>query len=125
MLYPDPVGFYQEFPVGIDKTIQCFSYYALDNNRRETKASRYLAKRIDELTGTEDAQLIAWCFEALQSSGYKGLILSDLESGVRVYHDMLHRVVPVVGLPQLPANGGMAEINRVLRDAIPPLPWGR
>jgi len=125
MLYPDLVGFYQEFPVGIDKAIQRFSYCALADERRETKVSRYLAKRIDELAGTEDTQLIARCFEALQSSGYKGLILSDLESGVRVYHDMLRQVVPVIGFAQPPANGGMAETNRVLRDAIPPLPWGR
>jgi phenylpropionate dioxygenase-like ring-hydroxylating dioxygenase large terminal subunit len=75
MLYPDLVGFYQEFPLGIDKTIQRFSYYALDDNRRETKISRYLAERIDKLTGMEDTQLIAWCFEALQSSGYKAYSL--------------------------------------------------
>ncbi len=89
------------------------------------KLSRYLAERIDKLTGMEDTQLIAWCFEALQSSGYKGLILSDLESGVRAYHDMLRQVVPVVGLEKPPVPGAMAETNKVLRDAIPPLPWGR
>ena len=125
MLYPDMVGFYQEFPVAVDKTIQRFSYYALDDERRETKLSRYLAERIDKLTGMEDTQLIAWCFEALQSSGYKGLILSDLESGVRAYHDMLRQVVPVVGLEKPPVPGALAETNKVLRDAIPPLPWGR
>jgi phenylpropionate dioxygenase-like ring-hydroxylating dioxygenase large terminal subunit len=125
MLYPDMVGFYQEYPVAVDKTIQRFSYYALDDDRRETKLSRYLAERIDKLTGMEDTQLIAWCFEALQSSGYKGLILSDLESGVRAYHDMLRQVVPVVGLEKPPVPGAMAETNKVLRNAIPPLPWGR
>jgi phenylpropionate dioxygenase-like ring-hydroxylating dioxygenase large terminal subunit len=125
MLYPDMVGFYQEVPVSVDKTIQRFSYYALDDDRRETKISRYLAKRIDELTGMEDTQLIAWSFEALQSSGYKGLILSDLESGVRYYHDMLRQVVPVVELAQPPGPGLMAETNRVMRTAIPVIPWGR
>ena len=39
--------------MGIDKTIERFAYYALDDSRRETKISRYLAKRIDELTGTK------------------------------------------------------------------------
>ncbi len=125
MLYPDMVGFYQEFPASVDKTIQRFAYYALDDGRRETKVSRYLAKRIDALTGMEDTQLIAWCFEALQSSGYKGLILSDLESGVRYYHDMLRQVVPVVGLEHPPSPGLMAQTNRILRTAIPPIPWGR
>ena len=69
MLYPDMVGFYQEYPVGINKTIQRFSYYALDDERRGTKLSRYLAERIDKLTGMEDTQLIAWCFEALAVFG--------------------------------------------------------
>jgi phenylpropionate dioxygenase-like ring-hydroxylating dioxygenase large terminal subunit len=125
MLYPDLVGFYQEFPVGIDKTIQRFSYYALPDKRRETRASRYLAKRIDDMTGVEDTQLIAWSYEALQSSGYKGLILSDLESGVRAYHDTLRQVTPVVQSQSAPVNGHMAELNRNLRKAAPPLPWGR
>lgn len=125
MLYPDLVGFYQEFPIGVDKTIQRFAYYGLPDARRETRVSRYLAKRIDDLTGAEDTQLIAWSYEALQSSGYKGLILSDLESGVRFYHDMLRQVLPVINLDQPPVGGHMAEINRDLRNATPPLPWGR
>ena len=125
MLYPDLVGFYQEFPTGVDKTIQRFAYYALPDARRETRASRYLAKRIDDLTGVEDTQLIAWSFEALQSSGYRGLILSDLESGVRTYHDTLRQVTPVVQSEQAPATGQLAEINRNLRNAAAPLPWGR
>jgi phenylpropionate dioxygenase-like ring-hydroxylating dioxygenase large terminal subunit len=125
MLYPDLVGFYQEFPLGVDKTVQRFAYYALPDARRETKISRYLAKRIDDSTGVEDAQLIAWSFEALQSSGYKGLILSDLESGVRFYHDMLRQVVPVINTDLSPTSGKMAEINRSLRLAVSPLPWGR
>ena len=125
MLYPDLVGFYQEFPVAVDRTIQRFCYYALPDARRETKVSRYLAKRIDDVTGMEDTQLIAWSFEALQSSGYKGLILSDLESGVRFYHDILRRVAPVVQLDQPPAGGTMAAVNQKLRQGASPLPWGR
>lgn len=125
MLYPDMAGFYQEFPLGVDRTVQRFAYYALDDGRRETKVSRYLALRIDAQTGMEDTQLIEWCFEALQSSGYKGLILSDLESGVRNYHDMLRQVVPVAGLEHPPSPGAMAETNRRLRSAIAPIPWGR
>ncbi len=125
MLYPDLVGFYQEFPTGIDSAIQRFSYYALPDERRETRASRYLAKRIDDVTGMEDTQLIAWSFEALQSSGFKGLILSDLESGVRYYHDMLRQVTPVVQSQQPPAGGTMADVNRNLRKAANPLSWGR
>jgi phenylpropionate dioxygenase-like ring-hydroxylating dioxygenase large terminal subunit len=124
MLYPDLVGFYQEYPTGIDGTIQRFSYYALPDARRETKVSRYLAKRIDDVTGMEDTQLIAWSFEALQSSGYRGLILSDLESGVRYYHDMLRQVMPVVQAEQPPNVGTMADVNRNLRKAAAPISWG-
>jgi len=53
------VGFYQEFPASVDKTIQRFAYYALDDGRRETKVSRYLAKRIDALPITRDYMMTA------------------------------------------------------------------
>jgi hypothetical protein len=38
---------------------------------------------------------------------------------------MLRQVVPVVGLEKPPVPGAMAETNKVLRGASPPLPCGR
>ncbi|MFO0993009.1 MAG: aromatic ring-hydroxylating dioxygenase subunit alpha [Hyphomicrobiales bacterium] len=122
MLYPDLIGFYQEYPVAIDKTVQRIAYYALDDDRREVRASRYLARRIDEITGAEDTQLIIWSWESMQSSGYKGMILSDLEAGVRNYHDALRQMLPVMSLDRQPSEGTVSTLNASLRQATPN-PW--
>ena len=113
-LYPDQVGFYQEFPIGIDRTLQRAAYYALPDGRREMKLARYLTRRIDRVTGREDTQLIKWSWESMQSSGFAGMILSDLEAGVRSYHDQLRRLIPVMSLEEEPAAGRLAEIDSSL-----------
>lgn len=117
MLYPDSVGFYQEFPITEGKTLQRFAYYARPDARREMKIARYLSERIDRDTGREDAQLIVWSCEATKSSAYKGIMLSDLEAGVRDYHDYLRELLPVIKMDAPPAAGSMAEVNQTLRES--------
>jgi hypothetical protein len=84
---------------------------------REAKIARYLAYRIDRTTGAEDTQLIRWSWEAMQSSGFSGMILSDLEAGVRDYHDLLRRTVPVTALEQEPPRGQVITVNQSLMAA--------
>jgi phenylpropionate dioxygenase-like ring-hydroxylating dioxygenase large terminal subunit len=96
MVYPEVIGFYQEIPVAVDKTIQRLAYYQPGGGTRAEKAARYLALRIDRMTGAEDVELIKWSWESMQSSGFKGLILSDLEAGVRDWHDKYREMVPGV-----------------------------
>jgi phenylpropionate dioxygenase-like ring-hydroxylating dioxygenase large terminal subunit len=115
MLYPELIGFYQEVPIGVGKTIQRMAYYAPAADSREARAARYLAHRIDKMTGAEDTQLIKWSWEAMQSSGFNGLILSDLEAGVRDYHDILRRSIPVSALEVEPPPGQVGIVNQSLR----------
>jgi phenylpropionate dioxygenase-like ring-hydroxylating dioxygenase large terminal subunit len=122
MFYPDLIGFYQDIPLSVGRTAQRFGYYALPDGRRETNASRYLAKRIDRDTGAEDTKLIEWSYEAMQSSAYRGTILSDLEHGVSEFHGMLRQFLPVAGLAVPPAN--MQEVNGELRSGLPDIVWG-
>jgi len=114
MLYPDLVGYYQELPVEVGKTVQRMAYYAPPDDRREAKVARYLAHRIDRVTGAEDAQLIKWSWESMQSSGFSNVILSDLEAGVRDYHDTLRAAIPVAALVNEPAKGQVETINQTL-----------
>lgn len=102
--YPDSTVFYQEFPLAVDKTIQRSGTYRYKNEDRALKLSRYLASRIDRVTGREDNQLIEWCFEATKSSAYDDTILSDRERGVREYHDILRSKIPDYRLDS-PPNG--------------------
>ena len=41
--------------------------------------ARKLSGRIDAITAIEDMQLMQWSYEAMQSSAFDGLMLSDLE----------------------------------------------
>ena len=72
--------------------------------------------RIDRTTSKEDEQLIEWTWEAAFSSGYDGIILSDLEYGVKTYHDALRNLFPVLAHPE-PAAGELAKTNQTLLAA--------
>jgi phenylpropionate dioxygenase-like ring-hydroxylating dioxygenase large terminal subunit len=113
-LYPEHIGFYQEWPVSCALTVQRGRQFALPDDRREMKLARYLALRIDRETGREDTQLIIWSSEAARSSGYQGTILSELEAGVKAYHDALRELLPVCGLSREPEPGSLARANALL-----------
>ncbi len=109
-LYPDCVKFYQEFPVEFGKTMQRGTTYRYETEDRRMRASRYLSSRIDRLTSDEDEQLVRWTWEAAFSSGYDGVILSDLENCVRSYHDILRGLFPVLTEDE-PPRGEVAARN--------------
>lgn len=113
-LYPDSVIFYQEFPLSAGKTIQRGAVYRRGEEDRQLRAARYLSGRIDWMTTKEDQELIIWSCEAAQSSAYNGVILSDLEYGVRTYHDELRKFFPVLKESEAPPPGRLAERNQVL-----------
>ncbi len=115
--YPDQIGFYQEFPLAIDRTLQRGASYALPGASREMKLARYLTRRIERVTSREDIQLIIWSWESMQSSGFAGMILSDLEAGVRAYHDKLRTLIPAFNLDNEPAINAVAATNASLLDA--------
>ena len=112
-LYPDSVIFYQEYPVENGKTIQRGGNYKFSKEDRKMRISRYLSMRIDRFTSKEDEQLIEWSWEAAFSSAYQGVLLSDLEFGVKSYHDSLKEYFPVLSGPE-PETGKLLEINERL-----------
>ena len=108
--YPDSVIIYHEFPIENGKTVQRGLTYRYPDEDRRMRLARYLSMRIDRTTSKEDEQLIEWTWEAAFSSGYDGIILSDLEYGVRTYHDALRRHFPVLDEPE-PKEGELAKVN--------------
>ena len=113
-LYPDSVIYYQEVPQSATQTVQRGMCYRRREESREMKAARYLSGRIDRDTAEEDQMLMVWSCEATKSSAYDGVIFSDLEYGVKTYHDHLRRLLPVMGQPAPPAPGQMAQVNDAL-----------
>ena len=77
----------------------------------EAGLARYLGHRINRETSEEDIQLTIWSHEATSSSGYDGFILSDLEYGVKSYHDQLRRLMPVLNRQEEPAEGTLQQVN--------------
>jgi phenylpropionate dioxygenase-like ring-hydroxylating dioxygenase large terminal subunit len=115
-LYPDSVIFYHEFPLANGKTIQRGATYRHKDEDRRMRLARYLSMRIDRLTSKEDEQLIEWTWEAAFSSGYDGVVLSDLEYGVKTYHDALRVLFPVLKEDE-PPTGGLQTRNAALLSA--------
>ena len=113
-LYPDSVIYYQEVPQSAEQTVQRGMCYRRRDESREMKAARYLSGRIDRDTADEDQMLMVWSCEATKSSAYDGVIFSDLEYGVKTYHDHLRQLLPVMAQPVPPESGQMALLN----DAI-------
>ncbi|MDC1345945.1 aromatic ring-hydroxylating dioxygenase subunit alpha [Planktomarina temperata] len=113
-LYPDNVIYYQEVPQSATQTVQRGMCYRRREESREMKAARYLSGRIDRDTAEEDQMLMVWSCEATKSSAYDGVIFSDLEYGVKTYHDHLRRLLPVMGQPAPPEPGQMAQVNDAL-----------
>ncbi len=51
----------------------------------------------------------------MKSSAFEDFHLSDLEFGVKIHHDQLRKLLPVMRLPEAPAEERVAEINADLR----------
>ena len=113
-LYPDSVIYYQGVPQSAEQTVQRGMCYRRRDESREMRAARYLSGRIDRDTADEDQMLMVWSCEATKSSAYDGVIFSDLEYGVKTYHDHLRQLLPVMAQPVPPESGQMALLNDAL-----------
>ncbi len=116
-IYPDSVIYYNEVPDSIGTCFQTGATYRRADEDRQMKAARYLSGRIDRITSKEDEQLIEWCWESAFSSGFDGVILSDLEIGVRSYHDMLRNLFPILNEAEPPVGELAARNSELLAAA--------
>ena len=116
--YPDSVIYYMEIPVSATRTIQRGGALRYPNETRDLRIARYLSGRIDRDTAKEDQMLTVWSCEATKSSAYSGIVLSDLEYGVKTYHDHLRKIMPVLELQDPPNEGKIAAINDKMINSI-------
>jgi phenylpropionate dioxygenase-like ring-hydroxylating dioxygenase large terminal subunit len=111
---PESAQVYQEIPLSLNQTRVTGRLYRQPDETRRERAARYLALRIDRETSAEDQQLSVWSNESMKSSAFEDFHLSDLEIGLRCHHDQLRRLVPVLRLPEPPAEAAMWETNQNL-----------
>ena len=114
-LYPEKAGFYMSLPLDVNRTLIIDREFALPDQRRETRAARYLSRRIDEITGEQDRNLVQWLHEAVRSSVYPRNNLSQLEQHVAGFHEDLKRRIPVMAFETAPSPGLLAATNGRLK----------
>ena len=83
---------------------------------RKNKIARYLSGRIDRDTAKEDQMLVVWSSEAVKSSAFSGIYLSDLEYGVKTYHDHLRELLPILNIKNEPTENSFSNLNIKLLD---------
>ncbi len=113
-LYPECIIYYYEYPLNTYKTIQTGGVLKHKNEPRQKKIARYLSGRIDRDTAKEDQMLVEWSSEAVKSSAFDGICLSDLEYGVKSYHDHLRKLLPVINFQTEPSSYPLFELNNNL-----------
>ncbi len=110
--YPDSVIFYQDIPKGVAGSSVRGAVYRRPTESRALAAARYLSGRIDNDTMEEDQMLMVWSQEAMASSGFDGILLSDLERGIRSYHDRLRAELPMMNDDKPPQIWTMPDTKK-------------
>jgi hypothetical protein len=59
----------------------------------------------------EDQKLCVWACEATQSSAYDGVMLSDLEYGLKTFHDHLREKIPALKKINEPVKEVLSTTN--------------
>jgi phenylpropionate dioxygenase-like ring-hydroxylating dioxygenase large terminal subunit/AcrR family transcriptional regulator len=112
---PDQVAYYQILPLAPHRTRLHGHAFALEDDRREMRAARYLCARLNRRVAKQDRDFCTWTDGGLRSSSYSGGPLSQLESGVGEFQDRIRDLIPVARCAVPPVRGRVAEENRRLR----------
>ncbi len=108
---PEAIQYYHDIPLSPGLTRLTGRTYRQPDESRAQRVARYLALRIDRDTSAEDQQLSIWSNESMKSSAFDGFHLSDLEWGLRRHHDGLRALMPVMMLPDAPAEQEIRALN--------------
>ena len=111
---PDKMDFFQLVPVAPGECLLRGRSYALPDERRETRAARYLSNRINWRVQDEDNALTLSVQGGLGSSAYDVGLLSEKEVVVKGFQDWIRDRLPVASLHKAPPAGTVARCNRDL-----------
>ncbi len=101
-VFPDQMDFFQVLPRGPGRCTIRGGSFALPDERRAMRLTRYLSRRINRQIQREDEFLCRRVQRGLASSSYEPGPLSQLESCMLDFHDLLRARIPEVRLPSAP-----------------------
>ena len=103
-VYPDQVDFMQFIPVSATETLIREIAYAHPDDRRETRAARYLNWRINRQVNAEDTVLIERVQAGMKSSSYVTGPLSPAEPCLAAFAERLRAAIPEAASPHPPTG---------------------
>ena len=105
-VFPDQMDFFQVLPRGAGKCTIRGACFAHPDSRREMRLLRYLNGRINRQVQREDESLCTRVQRGLASRSYEPGPLSQLESCMLQFHELLRARIPEVREPRPPARFG-------------------
>ena len=113
-IYPDMIDYFQILPVAPGRSMSRSRSFALADDRREMRATRYLNNRINRQVGMEDVELVEGVQAGLGSRSYRIGQLSRKEARVKQFHDLIRERIPAAACIDPPEPGTVAVRNRQL-----------
>ncbi len=101
---PEQIDFFQVLPRGPGKALIRGAAFGRPDERREMRLIRWLGNRINMQVNSEDRMLCERLQRGLADSHYRPGPLSQLETWMLEFHDLLRARIPEVRLPSAPAR---------------------
>ena len=103
-IMPEQMDFFQVLPRGPGKATIRGAAFGRPDGRREMRLVRWLGNRINMQVNREDRMLCERLQRGLADSAYRPGPLSQLETWMLEFHDLLRERIPEVNLPEAPAR---------------------
>ena len=104
-IYPDQVDFMQFLPVSATETVIREISYAIPDERRDMKVTRFLNWRINRRVNQEDTELISRVQLGMSSPNYKAGPLGTSEVCLRSFAGKIRRLIPEARQESPPSPG--------------------
>jgi len=111
-VFPDSMDIFQILPKGATRSIIRTPLFVRPDARREARAMKYLANRINLQIGHEDKVLCERVQAGLSSHNYQPGPLSEYEMPVKDMHARLRASCPVVTQKERPMDGTLHRLNQ-------------
>jgi phenylpropionate dioxygenase-like ring-hydroxylating dioxygenase large terminal subunit len=103
-IMPEQVDFFQVLPKGPGKTAIRGAAFGLPDARREMRLVRWLGNRINMEVNREDRLLCERLQRGIADSSFSPGPLSQIETWMIEFHDLLRTRIPEMNLPEAPAR---------------------
>ncbi len=103
-IMPEQMDFFQVLPHGPGKALVRYASFGRPDERREMRLMRWLGNRINAQVNSEDRELCERLQRGIADSHYRPGPLSQLETWMLEFHELLCSRIPEMQLPSAPAH---------------------